>query len=76
MSALSFHATKIFSTCEGGAIVSNNVEIIKNAELYINNGMQKKYDDLIINKVGMNAKLSEINSAFGLAVLNKVEMLF
>tara|TARA_Y100000589_G_C27128949_1_gene619744 strand:- start:58 stop:1191 length:1134 start_codon:yes stop_codon:yes gene_type:complete len=72
-SALSFHATKIFSTCEGGAIVSENDEFVINSEIYINNGMQKSYSDFVIKKLGMNAKLSEINAAFGLAILDKVD---
>lgn len=71
-SALSFHATKIFNTCEGGAVLSDNDEIISKARNYINNGFKtpSKFPEII--SLGMNAKMSEINAAFGLAIIKDI----
>ena len=73
-SALSFHATKVFNTCEGGAIVSKNSHIINNSNTYINHGIDTQEEEKSIKTLGMNAKLSELNAAFGLAVIDKVNI--
>lgn len=59
----SFHATKFFSTFEGGAIVTNNDELAEKLRLMKNFGF-KGYDNVIY--IGMNGKMSEISAAFGL----------
>ncbi len=73
-SAVSFHATKVFNTCEGGAIISKNISYLKNLSLYINHGMDIEDKKKSILSIGMNAKLSELNAAFGLAIIDKVNI--
>lgn len=64
----SFHATKIFHTCEGGIVISKNKKIIDSIKLLKNNGLKNNYPIAL----GINSKMSEINAAFGLSILNKV----
>jgi len=66
LSALSFHATKVFSTCEGGAIISHNTKMKKMLEGLANFGIQ---DEVTVSGIGINAKLSELHAAFGLSQL-------
>jgi dTDP-4-amino-4,6-dideoxygalactose transaminase len=70
MSTLSFHATKLFHTGEGGAIVSQNREILRKISLLKSFGHigEENYID-----VGINAKMSELHAAMGLCVLDKVD---
>jgi dTDP-4-amino-4,6-dideoxygalactose transaminase len=66
ISTVSFHATKIFHTGEGGALFSNNT-IIQEEAYYKHNFGHKTPDTF--NGPGINAKISELQSAMGLAVL-------
>lgn len=65
VSTCSFHATKLFHTVEGGAIIANDKSIAEKLMLYRQFG--HVYDDYF--SVGINAKNSEFHSAMGLAVL-------
>ncbi len=67
---LSFHATKLFHTIEGGAIVTNNDALAKKIRLMINFGITgpEKIIDL-----GINAKLNEFEAAMGLCILDEIE---
>jgi dTDP-4-amino-4,6-dideoxygalactose transaminase len=62
----SFHATKLFHTFEGGAIVTNNSDIAERASLLRNYGFVD-YDKVVM--AGINAKMNEICAAMGLASL-------
>lgn len=66
LSALSFHATKIFNTFEGGAIVCPDPEIKKRIDQIKNFGFE---DESTVTEVGINGKMSEVNAAFGLLQL-------
>lgn len=66
LSVLSFHATKVFNTFEGGAIISNNAEMKEKIDLLKNFGFR---NEVTIMGTGINAKLNEIQSAFGLLQL-------
>ena len=66
-SALSFHATKAFNTFEGGAVVSRALEGKRAVDSARNFGIA---DEVNIPVVGTNAKMSEINAAFGLVQLD------
>ncbi len=68
--ALSFHATKAFNTFEGGAIVSRHAEGKRAVDSARNFGIA---DEVNIPVVGTNAKMSELNAAFGLVQLNHFE---
>ncbi len=67
---LSFHATKLFHTVEGGAIVFRREEHLEVAKRLINFG-QRAPDD--VPEVGINAKLNELQAAVGLCVLDDIE---
>jgi len=66
LSTLSFHATKIFNTFEGGAIISHTPEMKKRIDHLKNFGF---VDEVTVVESGMNGKMSEINAAFGLLQL-------
>lgn len=70
ISTLSFHATKLFHTGEGGAIVSNNKDIINRVNLLKNFGHIGEDNYL---SVGINAKMSELHAAMGLCVLPEID---
>ncbi|QQG66484.1 DegT/DnrJ/EryC1/StrS family aminotransferase [Desulfobulbus oligotrophicus] len=69
-STLSFHATKLFHTAEGGAVVCRDEKVAKRVFLMSKFGHvgEDEYLDL-----GINAKMSELHAAMGLAVLPKVD---
>lgn len=69
-SALSFHATKIFHTGEGGAIIFKQKEDYERALRLINFGFD---DQKNIVDVGINAKMSEYHAAVGLCVLEDID---
>lgn len=69
-SVLSFHATKVFNTAEGGAIVCKDKQIHERSQLFINFGIQ---DEETLVSTGMNGKLDEIRSAIGLLNLREVD---
>ncbi|USN95896.1 MAG: DegT/DnrJ/EryC1/StrS family aminotransferase [Candidatus Nomurabacteria bacterium] len=69
ISTLSFHATKLFHTIEGGAVYSNNKKFIDRVELakrFGHNG------DTHI-QLGINAKANEFQSAMGLCNLKYID---
>lgn len=66
LSILSFHATKVFNTFEGGAIVCPDAETKHHIDQLKNFGF---VDEITIADVGINAKMSEVNAAFGLLQL-------
>jgi dTDP-4-amino-4,6-dideoxy-D-glucose transaminase len=71
LSVLSFHATKVFNTFEGGAIVSHDLK----SKLYIdqlkNFGIS---DEVTVSDIGINGKMNEIQAAFGLLQLRGLEL--
>jgi len=69
ISTLSLHATKIFHTAEGGAIVTNDDAIAAKIAALRNFG-QTGPDQF--TQVGINAKLSELHAAMGLCLLPRV----
>jgi dTDP-4-amino-4,6-dideoxygalactose transaminase len=70
LSILSFHATKVFNTFEGGAIVCSNEETKKHIDQLKNFGF---IDETTVTSAGINGKMSEINAAFGLLQLKHVD---
>ncbi|MCW8090347.1 DegT/DnrJ/EryC1/StrS family aminotransferase [Alteromonas sp. ASW11-130] len=65
-SALSFHATKLFHTVEGGAIALAGHAEFEEARKAVNFGIDRKGE---IENVGINSKMSEYHAAAGLAQL-------
>jgi dTDP-4-amino-4,6-dideoxygalactose transaminase len=68
-STLSFHATKVFHTIEGGAIVFKNKSDFERAKRLINFGIDASGN---INEVGINGKLNEYQCAVGLTILDDI----
>jgi dTDP-4-amino-4,6-dideoxygalactose transaminase len=69
---LSFHATKIFNSFEGGAIMTNDSELAKKARLMRNFGFSG--EDNVVS-IGTNGKMSEISAAMGLSNISHVDKL-
>jgi dTDP-4-amino-4,6-dideoxygalactose transaminase len=69
VSTLSFHATKIYTTCEGGAIVCKDEKIQKKIKLLSNHGISSE-DEVLVP--GTNAKMDEFQAAMGLCNLKTV----
>jgi dTDP-4-amino-4,6-dideoxygalactose transaminase len=70
LSVLSFHATKVFNTFEGGAIVSQDAATKARIDQLRNFGI---VDEVSIAETGINGKMSEINAACGLIQLRHHE---
>jgi dTDP-4-amino-4,6-dideoxygalactose transaminase len=69
MSTLSFHATKVFNTIEGGALVCRDEQTKKRIDYLKNFGFA---DEVTVVAPGINGKLDEVRSAYGLANLKIV----
>jgi dTDP-4-amino-4,6-dideoxygalactose transaminase len=69
-STLSFHATKVFHTVEGGAIVFKRKADFERAKRLINFGID---DNGNITEAGINAKLNEYQCAVGLSLLDEID---
>lgn len=72
ISTLSFHATKLFHTIEGGAIVTNDDALAARIRLLCNFGI---VDTDIIDGIGINAKLNEFAAAMGLCILDDMPLI-
>lgn len=70
LSVLSFHATKVFNTFEGGAIVCPNAKTKQRIDHLKNFGF---VDEVTVVASGINGKMSEINAAFGLLQLKGID---
>jgi dTDP-4-amino-4,6-dideoxygalactose transaminase len=70
ISSLSFHATKLFSTIEGGALISQSEDIKKKIYYLKNFGIA---DEETVIGPGINGKMNEFQAAFGLLELELVE---
>lgn len=70
LSVLSFHATKVYNTFEGGAIVCPDAKTKQRIDYLKNFGIA---DEVTVMAPGINGKMSEINAAFGLLQLKHVD---
>lgn len=66
LSILSFHATKIFNTFEGGAIVCHDLETKKRLDAFRDFGYR---NDQEVAQQGINAKMNEFQAALGISQL-------
>jgi dTDP-4-amino-4,6-dideoxygalactose transaminase len=69
LSVLSFHATKVFNTFEGGAIICQDAAVKKRIDSLKNFGIQ---NEVTVTDTGINGKMAEVNAAFGLLQLKTV----
>jgi len=70
LSILSFHATKVFTTFEGGAIVCHDEKMKKRIDFLKNFGFA---DETIVVGPGINAKMNEFQAALGLLQLKYID---
>jgi len=71
-SVLSFHATKVFNTVEGGAIVSPDARTKAKVDRLRNFGF---VGDTVMSSASINGKLNELQAAFGLLQLRYIDEL-
>jgi dTDP-4-amino-4,6-dideoxygalactose transaminase len=67
---LSFHATKLFQTAEGGALVVPDATVKRRIDYLKNFGIQNEHTVLM---PGINGKMSELQAAMGMLTLGMVE---
>lgn len=70
LSVLSFHATKVFNTFEGGAIVCPDAKTKTRIDYLKNFGHAS---EVSVVAPGINGKMSEVNAAFGLLQLRHID---
>lgn len=70
MSTLSFHATKVYNTVEGGALVMHDAETKKRIDYLKNFGFA---GETTVVAPGINSKMDEVRSAYGLLNLKQVD---
>ena len=70
LSVLSFHATKVFTTFEGGAIISPDAKTKKRIDYLKNFGFA---DEVTVVAPGINGKMNEFQAALGLLQLKYVD---
>ncbi|MBQ6689222.1 MAG: DegT/DnrJ/EryC1/StrS family aminotransferase [Bacteroidales bacterium] len=70
MSTLSFHATKVYNTVEGGALVMHDEKMKKKVDYLKNFGFKNEVE---VVAPGINSKMDEIRAAYGILSLKKVD---
>lgn len=70
LSILSFHATKVFNTFEGGAIICHDDQTKHHIDNLKNFGFR---DETVVEEPGINAKMNEFQAALGLLQMKYVE---
>ncbi|WP_171478489.1 DegT/DnrJ/EryC1/StrS family aminotransferase [Acinetobacter sp. WCHAc060033] len=70
VSVISFHATKVFNTFEGGAIVCHSLEMKQRIDRLRNFGI---VNETTIDDISLNGKLSEVHAALGLLQLKTID---
>lgn len=70
MSTLSFHATKVYNTVEGGALITHDEKTKKSIDYLKNFGFA---DEVTVVAPGINSKMDEIRAAYGLLNLRQVD---
>ena len=70
ISTLSFHATKVYNTVEGGALICHDEATKKRIDYLKNFGFA---DEVTVVAPGINSKMDEIRAAYGLLNLQQVD---
>ena len=71
LSVLSFHATKVYNTIEGGAIICHDIETKKRIDYLKNFGFE---NETRVIAPGINAKMNEVQSAYGILQLKSINV--
>lgn len=69
---LSFFADKTITTGEGGMMLTDNADLIGEANIYKHDGRRERGYDLI-ERIGFNFRITELQAAVGVAQLNRIE---
>ncbi|MGC9402623.1 DegT/DnrJ/EryC1/StrS family aminotransferase [Vibrio genomosp. F10 str. 9ZC157] len=70
LSMVSFHATKVFNTIEGGALITNSAEMKEKIDYLKNFGFE--HEESVVG-VGINGKMNELQAAYGLLQLKYID---
>ncbi len=70
ISSLSFHATKVFNTIEGGAVISKSKSLIRKIDLLRNFGIVSEEKTVM---EGINCKMNEFEAIMGICSLKMIE---
>lgn len=70
VSILSFHATKVFHSIEGGALIMQDPDLFRQARRMMDFGISGPDQ---VASLGINAKMNEFEAAMGLCVLDDIE---
>ena len=70
LSTISFHATKVFNTIEGGAMIVHSAKMKQRIDYLKNFGFE---DDVTVVGPGINSKMDEVRAAYGLLNLRQVD---
>ena len=70
MSTLSFHATKVYNTVEGGALIMHDEKMKRRVDYLKNFGFKNEVE---VVAPGINSKMDEIRAAYGILALRKVD---
>ena len=70
MSTLSFHATKVYNTLEGGAMIMQDKEMKKRVDYLKNFGFANEIE---VIAPGINSKVDEVRAAYGILNLRQVD---
>ena len=71
-SILSFYADKTITTGEGGMLLTDDPALISECNIYKHDGRRERGHDLI-ERIGYNLRLTELQAAVGVAQLDKME---
>ncbi len=71
MTMLSFHATKVFNTFEGGALVCSDAKTKRRVDHLKNFGF---VDEVTVVAPGINGKMNEFSAALGLLQLDRLDL--
>lgn len=74
MTVFSFHPVKTVTTCEGGAVTTNDEELYKKLLAYRSHGMHHTEDwkyDMI--ELGLNYRMTDVQAALGITQLKKLD---
>jgi len=69
ISILSFHATKIFHSIEGGALIINDDSLVEKAHRIVRFGFE---DAETVKDLGINGRMNEFEAAMGLTMLEEI----
>ncbi|MGN0836870.1 MAG: DegT/DnrJ/EryC1/StrS family aminotransferase, partial [Akkermansia sp.] len=70
MSTLSFHATKVYNTVEGGALITHSADQKRHVDQLVNFGFS---GEITVEEIGINSKMDELRAALGVLNLKLVD---